>query len=340
MRERSWRLLAAGFVVSVGLGWVSAVPAGAALRISYSGQSVAAKTTVSATTTVLGDTGSLPSSGGALEASSLSGTVSQTLTSTTLHATTIGQGDRVRSESSVGALAVTAGLNNVSADLAMSRATAVSQGGTATISGRSHIDGLVLNGVPVVVTGGVNQTVPILDGQLVINEQVTSGSGDTGSITVNALHITLSSGTDIVLGSSRAGVVAGSQNCSSTDDFATAGGWTQPSGELKRTFGVIGGKRQGSVFQGHLVFVNHELNERVEGRITLSAPGATPNSRHMEGQGQANGELADFQVDVIDNGEPGTQDVFTIRYVSATAGVKNDGGTLGGGNVQVHSVCR
>jgi hypothetical protein len=335
MRIRSWRLLATGVIVSTAVVWAWVVPATAALRISYSGQSTSVKATVSSTTTSLADTGALASSGGALEASSTSGAVPDTLTSDTLHATTIGQGDRVRSESSVGRVALTAGLNSVSADLAMSRTMAVSQGERATVSGRSHVDGLIVNGIPVVVTGQPNQTLLVLDGQLVINEQINSGSGEAGSITVNALHLTMSGGTDVILGSSRAGVVAGSNNCSSTNDHTTGGGWFTLAG-AKRTFGVIGGVRQNAPFEGHLVFVRHDTNDRLVGRITDYVPG-TGNFREMDGEGEFNGQPQTFHLRLTDSNDDGTGDDFRLTFVAPPR--QPEGDVIVGGNIQIHVPC-
>jgi hypothetical protein len=339
MSVRTWRLLAASVIISAAVGWMWTPSAGAASRISYSGQSFSVKTTVSSTTTVLADTGSLPSSGGALEASSLSGTVSQTVTSTTLHAATIGQGDRVRSEASVGNLAITAGLNSITADLAMSRSMALSQGVRASVSGNSHVVGLVVNGTPVAASGQPNQTVALPDGQLIINQQITSGSGDTGSITVNALHLVLSSGTDVVLGSSRAGVVAGSQNCSNSKDFATGGGWIPPEGGAKQTFGIVGGVEQNEPFEGHVLYVNHATNDRLEGRITNYVPG-TGNFREMDGVGEFNGQSQTFHIRVVDASQNGTGDEFRVTFLVPPRVPPEQGGVIEGGNVQIHEVCR
>jgi hypothetical protein len=212
----------------------------------------------------------------------------------------------------------------------------VSQGGSPSVSGVSHVTGVTLNGIPIVVTGAANQTVPLLDGQMIINEQITSGSGGMASITVNALHITLSGGSSVTLGSSSSGVVAGSQNCSSPDDFTTGGGWLPPAGSSKRSFGFIGGVKQGSTFAGHLVFVNHQTNERLQGQVT--AYSGTGTMRHMDGTGQADNETATFQLDVIDNGEPGTTDHFTLSYQTPTR-TRAEDGDIGGGNIQIHEVC-
>jgi len=98
-----------------------------------------------------------------------------------------------------------ASLDNVAvAQLLVSICTAAhvasqTSAGCDGVTGSSAITALVFAGVGVVVTGQVNQTVSVVGvGTLVINEQIQTGL----SITVNALHLTLASGLDIVLCSS------------------------------------------------------------------------------------------------------------------------------------------
>jgi hypothetical protein len=73
----------------------------------------------------------------------------------------------------------------------------------APSSGRSYIDNLAINGVPIVVTGNPNQTIPIPGGQVVINEQTTSQNGTT---VVNALHVTVNGVADVVISAARVGI--------------------------------------------------------------------------------------------------------------------------------------
>ena len=107
---------------------------------------------------VLSDTGPLPPSGGAREASLLEAEVPGLLTAEVLPASTIGQGDRTRSEASVANLTLTPGGNTVSADFLMARAQAVCG---PTVSGSSEIVGLMINGQAITVTGQPNQTVEL-----------------------------------------------------------------------------------------------------------------------------------------------------------------------------------
>lgn len=62
-----------------------------------------------------------------------------------------------------------------------------------SFTGSSSIANLVINGQPITVSGQPNQTVTIPGGEVIINEQiVTPGSGSL-SVTVNAIHVELSS---------------------------------------------------------------------------------------------------------------------------------------------------
>ena len=151
------------------------------------------------TTTVLADTGPLAGTSDARQASAPAGNVPSLLTGDALHATTIGWPDQVASEASVAALALSVAGTTIGADLVMARALAVLG---AAGSGASNLDNLSINGVPVPVSGGANQTIYIPGGLVVINEQQTSPT----STVVNALHVTVYGVADVVIGSATAGI--------------------------------------------------------------------------------------------------------------------------------------
>src|SRR5436309_2152804 len=146
-----------------------------------------------ATTTALADTGALPlGTTGALQASSVADSVPNLLSADALHATVIGLPDDVSSEASLGSLGLFVAGNSITADFILAQARAVTGSGG---SAGSEIDGLVINGVGVTVTGAPNQTLPIIGGRIVLNE-IQNG---TGGATVNALHLILTDGiTDVV----------------------------------------------------------------------------------------------------------------------------------------------
>jgi len=176
----------------------------AATAQTVTGQARAIQTIVvnplgGSTTTALADTGALSGSTDAREASSLDGSVTSILAGNTLHATAIGWPDQVKSEASIAGLSVTVGGATVGADFVLASASAV-QGvpGAATV----NINGLVVNGVPITVTGNANQTITIPGGQVVINERPTGAIGTV----VNALHIAIGGVADVLVASATARV--------------------------------------------------------------------------------------------------------------------------------------
>jgi hypothetical protein len=338
--SRLWRFASVTFAIGL-LTWPAA-GVQAAASTTFSGQA----TVVSATAPVVGtlvfsDTGPLPSSGGSQEASLLNATVPGTLNAEVLHAATVGQGDRSRSEASVANLTLTAAGHTVTADFLMSRAMAVCTTNGASATGSSEIVGLAVDNQAVSVSGQPNQTIalPAGAGTIVINEQ-SSGSG---SMTVNALHVSSVDGTNVVISSAHADITCpppGQVSCTG-GDFITGGGWITgtPSG-AKGNFAVAGGIKNGA-FWGHLHFIDHGTGMTVKGTgvtaYSVPDPVNKPTLRHIEGTADINGSPGTYAVDVADNGEPGRADTFAIS-------LSNNGytasGTLGGGNIQLHTPCK
>jgi hypothetical protein len=171
---------------------------------TVTGQATAVRATVLGIPTTLADTGTLSDSSDARDATQITVSVQSLLTGEVLHAITIGYPDEVDSEASLGNLALTVAGNGISADLVMARAQAVLD---AAGAGMSNIGGLLINGMPVVVTGDPNQTIDILGGRVVINEQ---NSSPTGTIIVNALHVIVNGVADVVIASATAGISSAS----------------------------------------------------------------------------------------------------------------------------------
>jgi hypothetical protein len=198
--SHNWKLLLlAGALVGL-LAWPTPSEAQ-----TVTGQARVAQATVlgllgGTTTTTLADTGTLSDSSDARDATQITVSVQSLLMGEVLNAVTIGYPDEVDSEASLGNVALTVGGNGISADFVMARAQAILN---AAGAGMSNIGGLLINGVPVVVTGDPNQTISLLGGQMVINEQQTDPSG---TITVNALHVTVNGVADVVIASAIAGI--------------------------------------------------------------------------------------------------------------------------------------
>jgi hypothetical protein len=219
----------------------------------------------------------------------------------------------------------------------MARAT--SQCG-ASCTGSSEIANLVLNGQSVVVSGEPNQTItlPSDAGKVIINEQISSSGNNSCDITVNALHVVVTGVADVIISSAHADITCRGNPPCTGGDFITGGGWTNGTPSRgKGNFAVAGGIKSGS-FWGHLQYIDHGSNgPKVHGTGVTAYVVTGATSRHIEGSCEINGTGGfTYQADVSDNGEPGRNDTFVLRLSSGYSA----SGTLGGGNIQLHTPCR
>ncbi len=180
---------------------------------AYSGRGTAVRTEVLGVTTLLSDTGPLPSSGGALSASQASATIPGLLTAGVLTANATGTGNQSHADASVANLALTIAGNTITAAVLTSEATTTCGPGGPAITGGSQVLNLVVNGTPIVVSGAPNQTItlPAGTGQIVINEQRSSVGANAAELTVNARHVTVTGIADVVIAHSHADVVCGAE---------------------------------------------------------------------------------------------------------------------------------
>jgi len=192
MGHRGWIVLAVATAVLI--AWPALADAQTA-----GGEAEAVRATVLGSTTVLSGTGVLPAgTNGALDASSVTGAIPLLLAGDSLSAATVGSIDRIDSEASLGSLGMSIAGNTISADFLMARTMEVTG---APGLGASEVDGLTINGVPVPVSGAPNQTVPIVGGVVILNEQQL---GSAGAL-VNALHVIVTGVADVVVASATAG---------------------------------------------------------------------------------------------------------------------------------------
>jgi hypothetical protein len=191
-------LMLAGVLVSL-LAWPGTSEAQTVTGQASAVQATAFNALGLGTTTALSKTATLSGTTDAREASLVTGSVPSLLTGEALHAVTIGWPDQVASEASLGNLAMTVAGTGISADFVMARALSV-LGSAGT--GRTNIDGLSINGIPVVPTGSPNQTIAIPGGRVVINEHVSSA----GATVVNGLHVVVDGVMDVVIASAKSGI--------------------------------------------------------------------------------------------------------------------------------------
>lgn len=299
---------------------------------SYRGSACVSDATVLGVNNKVSHTGSLPPEGGAREASLLTESLPGLLSCEVLHAATVGQGDRVSSEASAGNVVLLCGLNTIQVRMVMARAVAACNQEPAA---SCEIVGLVVNGIPIDVSSQPNTTVPLLNGCIVVNEQVRSGSND---ITVNALRVTVTGVADVIVASASAGITCeGQPPCGECGDFVTGGGWITTQSGAHGNFGVAGGIRNGE-FWGHLNYIDHgPSGPHVKGTGVTGYFIIDETTRRIEGTCEIDGVGGyTYRVVVSDNGEPSTNDWFQIELSNGYWA----GGLLQGGNIQLHKPCR
>ncbi len=167
---------------------------------TLTGQASAVTAVVLGTVTSLADSGTLVDAADPLGTGQPTGSIPDLLSAEALHAVTMGWSDQVASEASLGNLVMSVGGIGIAADTIVSRALAVSG---AVPTGLTDIEGLTIGGVSVSPTGVPNEAISLAGLSVILNEQIQSASG----IVVNALHVrTLDGLTDVVIGSSKAGI--------------------------------------------------------------------------------------------------------------------------------------
>jgi hypothetical protein len=151
----------------------------------------------------IGDTGALPSSGGSQSASLIDLNVLGFVTVGVLKGTTSGSGDESASEASL--VSVSVPIVGLTADVVKSQSTAQCSGTTPSVSGSSQLLNVTLLGLP--ISAPMPNVAIVLPGgiSVLLNEQTSTVSGNQGSITVNAIHVT-GPGIDIVVASAESDI--------------------------------------------------------------------------------------------------------------------------------------
>jgi hypothetical protein len=180
----------------------------AALRANILGTTSLLGVTSPSVNTALADTGSLSGTGDMLQASLMTGSIPSVVTAEVLHAVTASSDDGVISQTSLSNIGLTVAGNDIGIGFAMASAQAPTN---SAASGQSSVEGLLINGTPVAITGQPNQVVPLLGGEIIVNEQKASSDG---TMVVNALHVIISGVADIIVATASAGT--GSQTTSSS----------------------------------------------------------------------------------------------------------------------------
>lgn len=325
-------ILVPGLVLFVGLAGISPAQA----QVTYSGRAFAASidsVLQPPSGVVFADTGPLPPGGGLLTASLPSADVIGIFRASALSASTSGGNSVAESSASLTSVELLPSEESavVSASFVQVDAQATCDGAT----GSTLIFDLTVDGTPVDVTGAPNQTVQTSAGLLVINEQTLSPQNGGFAITVNALHLVLDGSLgEIVVGSVESDIAG----CSGMvcHDFVTGGGFIA-LGEGRGNFGFNAGfKPNASSPTASFNYIDHNTGMHVKATsITVYVQGGSPTTRHFEGDASVDGAAGTYAVDVTDNGEPGSADVFALVLSNGYSA----GGSLAGGNIQLHGDC-
>jgi hypothetical protein len=179
--------------------------------VTYTGEAAVATVKVLGLAKVsVEDTGPLPPTGGSLSTELAHASIPPLLDLHLLSASTNGANNQSNSAASVANVTVSVAGLYITASVLTSNATAFCQAGSATASGSSTIAALSVNGRSITVTGRPNQTIPLIVGSLVINEQIstitTSPTLSSADIVVNALHLKVDLVADVTISSSHAGM--------------------------------------------------------------------------------------------------------------------------------------
>ncbi|MBI2946583.1 MAG: hypothetical protein HYY23_02990 [Verrucomicrobia bacterium] len=127
------------------------------------------------------------------------------------------------------------------------------------------------------------------------------------------------------------------------DDFLTGGGWITgtPSGH-KANFGVAGGIMRSELW-GHLNYIDHGTGMHVKATAVTGyfIDAGDPTCRIITYLVTIDGVPGTAEVRACDKGEPGVNDLFSIRLSNGYAASGDLGGHRpGGGNLQLHQHCK
>jgi hypothetical protein len=119
----------------------------------------------------------------------------------------------------------------------------------------------------------------------------------------------------------------------STDDAKITGGGSIDVADGISTFGFVGKVAKDGTPGGHLTYQDHGAGNRNVNSIAITSVTTAGNCGVLMGTATVDGSGSfGFQVRVCDNGEPGTNDTFSILMSDGYSA----GGTLTNGNIQLH----
>ena len=318
-------------LVVVGLGLALATFAVAATdpATQYSGRATGVSIHTPFLNTAFADTGDLPSQGGFQDATFVQ--LDEPLAKAdVLLADTMGFDNVAQSDAATATVRLLpGGPNEVAADFVRSQSTATCNAAV----GQSEIVNLVVAGTVVDVSTAPNQVVTVPGVlTLVINEQIDGSHDGTFDMTVNALHLTLATGEEVIVSHAHSDIRCGGVS-PVPKDFVTGGGSISVQGG-SANFGFVAGYKPGKTVPScHLTYLDHVAGIKIQ-MTDLSEYRGEGTTRTFKGPATVNGASDTATITVTDGGEPG-RGVDTFQ-ISLDSGYEADG-TLAGGNIQLHT---
>ncbi len=275
---------------------------------TFHGEATVASATVLGIGATIGDTGALPSKGGALQTNLATVSIPLVLTGVVAESEVVGVGDHTDASTTLAGLNLLTSGIGITADLIQSHAYVTGSSTQPPISwGTSQIVNLVVNGTPILVTGTPNQTISLGVATVTLN-QITQGPG---SITVIAVHISIAGLLDVQLGKSYAAIgpctgcsntCSGTPNCSGNYDFLTGGGSLLNSLKVNAYFGLALGLNNGKNWGG---FVYNDPDSLINllGSTVTQYTETSSVERVIQGTGLLNGlQSVTYTLDVLQTG--------------------------------------
>jgi hypothetical protein len=261
-------------------------------------------------------------------------------TATILCGSTRGGGDQASSDAHVAALEADVAGIPVKATLLRSETQAQCSALAPVLGGQAQVleaevGSVKIDSDPLLPTPR-NQPVPIPGvpgAYFIVGERTTQYNGNHGAITLTALRVVVpglvpGTDTDVSFARAHADVRCQGQPACPQPAFVTGGGFL--SG--KRHFVIA--FRDGDPGWGHLMYSDQASGTRIRADKPFTSASVDP-TLGRDGGGTLSGtsNAGAFVAQVIDDGEPGREDWFSLDIAAAE-------GALEGGNVQVHRPCK
>jgi len=168
----------------------------------------------------------------------------------------------------------------------------------------------------------------VLDSLPSPNAYVTGTTGSTNfPVTAGAFQTTFGGGSEDAFVAKIAQVTIPSTSVGKV----TSGGTITVTGGIANFGFVVQSQSSTGPIAGDLQYVNHATGAKVHS-VAFTSFAIVGNTATFGGTCTINGSACTFTVNVTDNGEPGTNDTFTI----SVNGGSPEGGTLRSGNIQIH----